>query len=85
MASQMRIARVSRPESSGVTSYTSALRSYFRHPRMLALGDIIGVRVKLRSSFSEDDEEEGDEGSDSEGEEESNHETNDLVYFTVYM
>jgi len=50
---------------------------------MLALGDIIGVRVKHRSSFSEDDEEEGDEGSESEEEEESNHETNDLVYFTV--
>lgn len=47
-ATEVHIARVITPTSSGYISYANALQKYFTVPRILKLGDIITVKVKMK-------------------------------------
>jgi hypothetical protein len=48
IATEVHIARVITPTSSGYISYANTLQKYFTIPRILKLGDIITVKIKMK-------------------------------------
>lgn len=90
IASEVHIARVITPTSSGYVSYTHALQRYFTVPRILKVGDIITVPIKRRryipcdfehtqTAIINNEEEDEEEDEEDEEEDEDNIENNPII------